>query len=262
MRIAYYSDLHLEFDPGWNIPSDLDADILILAGDIIVFKDFAPLAYLLKDWQKPVLFVAGNHEYYTRIPMQENNEQFQKWLQKELPQVHFLQDEDVSIDGVHFFGGTMWTDFQGSDSTAMFYAAVRMNDFRLICNPKGSIFAPKDSLLLHQNFLRKLEGWFAEKKSGPHVVVTHHAPVRNHNSLYNDSPLQPAFVAFDAEGVIREYEPTLWICGHTHECDTQQIGNTRIVSNQLGYPMKQGGFECEGFDERKVEEVFGSLFLQ
>ena len=67
------------------------------------------------------------------------------------------------------------------------------------------------------------------------------------------------FVAFDVEGVIREYEPTLWIYGHTHECDMQQIGNTRIVSNQLGYPMKQGGFECEGFDERKVEEVFGSL---
>jgi len=39
------------------------------------------------------------------------------------------------------------------------------------------------------------------------------------------------------------------VYGHTHECDEQMIGKTRIISNQLGYPDSSGGFECKDFDE-------------
>lgn len=67
MKIVSYSDLHLEFRHGWSLPSDLDGDILVLAGDIITFKDFTPLETLLRGWEKPALFIAGNHEYYTRF---------------------------------------------------------------------------------------------------------------------------------------------------------------------------------------------------
>ena len=42
--------------------------------------------------------------------------------------------------------------------------------------------------------------------------------------------------------------------GHTHECDDQTIGKTRIISNQLGYPDNRGGFECAGFD--KMGKIF------
>jgi hypothetical protein len=38
------------------------------------------------------------------------------------------------------------------------------------------------------------------------------------------------------------------VYGHTHECDDQTIGRTRIISNQLGYPGNLGGFECKDFD--------------
>jgi hypothetical protein len=38
------------------------------------------------------------------------------------------------------------------------------------------------------------------------------------------------------------------VYGHTHECDDQMIGRTRIISNQLGYPGNFGGFECMDFD--------------
>jgi hypothetical protein len=31
--------------------------------------------------------------------------------------------------------------------------------------------------------------------------------------------------------------------------DDQTIGRTRIISNQLGYPVNVGGFECKDFDE-------------
>lgn len=69
MRIVTYSDLHLEFGSGWVLPADLYGDVMILAGDIITFKDYAPLDHLLRNWKKPILYVAGNHEYYTQMPM-------------------------------------------------------------------------------------------------------------------------------------------------------------------------------------------------
>lgn len=72
MKIIIYSDLHLDFHHSWRLSPGIDGDILVLAGDIITFKDLTPLAALLRDWDKPVLFIAGNHEYYTRMPMQEN----------------------------------------------------------------------------------------------------------------------------------------------------------------------------------------------
>ncbi len=43
MKIISYSDLHLEFGGGFLPPAETDADIMILAGDIITFRDYAPL---------------------------------------------------------------------------------------------------------------------------------------------------------------------------------------------------------------------------
>ena len=52
--------------------------------------------------------------------------------------------------------------------------------------------------------------------------------------------------------IIEKYQPCLWVYGHTHECDDQMIGKTRIVSNQLGYPKGDGGSECGGFDTNGI----------
>ena len=80
MKLLIYSDLHLEFGSYFRLPEDTDADALVLAGDIITFRDYDPLARLLEGWNKPVLFVAGNHEYYTQTPMDGEEEAFAEWL--------------------------------------------------------------------------------------------------------------------------------------------------------------------------------------
>src|ERR1700683_3403258 len=69
MKIITYSDLHLEFGSGWALPPEADGDVMILAGDVITLKDYHPLDRLLQSWKKPVLYVTGNHEYYTKTPM-------------------------------------------------------------------------------------------------------------------------------------------------------------------------------------------------
>ena len=249
MRIITYSDLHLEFGSGWMLPPDANGDVMILGGDIVTLRDYGPLDQILRKWKKPVLYVTGNHEYYTRRPMNEEDNRFKAWLEDRHPHVKLLLDEEVSIGGVNFFGGTMWTDFNGGDLHAMETARSQMNDYHLIYNSDETSFTPADSIALHKNFASKLLNWFGKNLSGPRVVVSHNAPVINPNSKYKDGPLTPAFNSLDMVEIIGTHQPALWVYGHTHECDDQMIGRTRIISNQLGYPGSLGGFECKDFDE-------------
>ena len=256
MKIISYSDLHLEFEAGWTMPEDIDADLMILAGDIITFKDYSPLTKFLTGWEKPVLYITGNHEYYTRTPIDEEEEVFKKWLEENRPNVTLLRDEFISIDGVHFFGGTMWTNFNGGNEQAMKIAERQVNDFRLIKNSDLSPFKPVDTLGLHDRYVKKLLKWLEADLPGPRVIISHHAPAINPNTQFTGSPLTPAFNSLDMLDIIKKYQPGLWVYGHTHECDDQMIGSTRIISNQLGYPDHMGGFECVNFDEKgKLVEV-------
>jgi len=211
--------------------------------------NYEPFKELLSKWNKPVLFVAGNHEFYTQSPMQNDANDFKAWLLKELPNVTFLQDEEISIDGVHFFGGSMWTDFSNENPLAMQTAERGMNDFRLIVTDKNQSITPLDTVELHKAYVEKLINWFEKPLEGKRVVISHHAPVINPNTMYGGSNLQPAFNSLDMVEIIEKYQPELWAYGHTHECDDQTIGGTRIVSNQLGYPNGLGGFEVLNFDQ-------------
>lgn len=191
-----------------------------------------------------------NHEYYTKRAMREHNGNFNAFLRDSLPQVHFLQNEPVNINGVNFFGGTMRTDFKGEDGLHMRYAENNMSDFRLITANGLRPLSARETIGFHQEFLKALKSWLSKKINGQRVVVTHHVPFENQLSKFLDSPLQPAFIAYDAPPLINKYQPDLWICGHTHESFKHDFGKTQIISNQLGYPLRGGGYESgDDFDK-------------
>ena len=146
----------------------------------------------------------------------------------------------------------MWTDFDGGNIQAMLTAQSEMNDFRLIHNPDHTSFRPVDAATLHHAFVAKLLAWFDRDLTGPRVVISHNAPVINRHTKYRNSPLWPAFNSLDMVKIIEERQPDLWVYGHTHECDDQMIGQTRIISNQLGYTGPSGGFGCRDFDPKGV----------
>lgn len=66
MKIQLASDLHLEFLER-NFPQELlmssatGADLLVLAGDI---HQSTKAVALFADWPVPVVYLAGNHEFY------------------------------------------------------------------------------------------------------------------------------------------------------------------------------------------------------
>ena len=246
MKIISYRDLYLEF--GYMPLRTSDADVLILAGDIITFKDFTPLQKIFESWKKPIIYVVGNHEYYTFSSMHANDETFKDWL-KNYPHVHYLQNSAIAIDGVQFFGGTMWTDFNNADPLAMFSARRALNDYRAIMTDDDNYLTPLYTTILHQEFVEKLMEWFEKTLEGPRVVVTHHSPVMNPTTKYHNSAITAAFNSLDMISYIERYQPCLWVYGHTHECDDQKIGDTRIISNQRGYERIPGHVECQDFDK-------------
>lgn len=244
MQITLYSDLHLEFGVDFK---PIDTDVLILAGDICTFKNFKPLGRLLEDFKKPVLYIAGNHEYYTKEPMEFGRKKLRAFL-NDYPNVTFLENESIAIGDVNFFGGTMWTDF-ANNPLAMSIAHQSMNDYRLIKikdNRFGTKLTPGETVRLHKEYVEKLIEWL-ETTEGKKVVISHHAPVSNPNSDHYDSELQSAYVSLDMIPIILKYKPEIWCYGHVHETYDDVMGVTRLVANCRGYPLRSGGSECRDF---------------
>lgn len=156
MKIITYSDLHLEFGSNFKPPKNSDADLMILAGDIITFKNFKPLSDFLSDWSKPVLYITGNHEYYTRHPMDAGEQAFKDYIATNHPNITWLNNSYFSLNDIHFFGGTMWTDFNKSDTAAVQNARNAMNDFLQIIMPNGQRLTTYDTIKMHEDFKEKL----------------------------------------------------------------------------------------------------------
>ncbi len=268
MKLAIYSDLHLEhsvFEP----PGDLDADLIVLAGDI-----HAPGHNTPKWARRPsifgdklVVYVAGNHEFYGSEYLAQKRliaKESERWG------IHALDARAVVIDGVRFLGCTLWTDFElgivqpdgklrTDKAWSMGTSEQFMNDYALIKlklrldGPSGErkrLLRTVDTLAFHRRERAWLEEELARSFDGPTVVVTHHAPHRL--SLAAEYAMDEISGAYVNELPASFFEvPVLWIHGHTHTSFDYRVGNCRVVCNPRGYPERWNDrHENEAFDAR------------
>lgn len=256
MKILVYSDLHLEFGNSFMPPEDSDADLMILAGDIITFQDFKPLKNFLSKWDKQVLYVTGNHEYYTSLPMDAGELAFKMFITENAVNIKWLKDNELSYRDVAFFGGTMWTDFNGGSYSFMLRAKRSMNDYYYIVKENGGWLDPLDTIIMHEKFKEKLIVFLEENKDKKRVIISHHAPVLNPKTMWaGDVSMQAAYNSLDMIEIIEKYQPDLWIYGHTHECDDQMVGKTRIISNPFGYTRIGDESHIKDFDPKGMEII-------
>jgi predicted phosphodiesterase len=247
MKIHLLSDLHAEFAA--FDPPRTDADVVVLAGDTSTGTKGIVLA---RTWfpDQPLLYVAGNHEYYGESIPRLNHK---LRAAADASGVHFLENREVEIGGVRFLGCALWTDFElfGERHHSMAAAQAAMNDFRLIrVDPEYRRFRPHDARAIHHGSLRWLMERLDEPFDGATVVVTHHAPsLRSVHPRFRDHPATPAY-ATDLEWLL-DGRAAVWIHGHTHLCADYEIGGTRVICNQRGYPDDA----VEGFDPGKIIEV-------
>mgnify|MGYP000400991425 CR=1 FL=1 len=237
IRILILSDLHLEFGE-WTPPS-VDADVVVLAGDISKYDQGI---WWAKEYFTPesTVILAGNHEYY--------GAEYHDTLaacRKSASQIgcHFLENDSVVIAGVRFIGATLWTDFRlnGDGDVqrhSMEVARMMMNDFHDIHWAEGERsrgFQPSDAVALHEVSRVYLERELTTKFAGPTVVATHYLPSRQSIAeRFLGDPLNPAFCV-ELISIIERTQPELWVHGHSHDSCDYQIGRTRVVCNPRGY---------------------------
>lgn len=250
MKLNILSDLHLS-QGELPLPEN-DADLVILAGDL--GRPARAMAWASRI-PKPVLYVAGNHEFYGGSI--EGGVAELKQLCAGT-RIRVLDCEAVVIGGVRFLGATLWTDFRLEDAGAAREAAMSeatrfMRDFSVV-RIDGVPFTPQASAGLFDAQAAWLEARLAEPHAGPTVVVTHHAPSpRSIHPRFAGSPLNACFVS-DAERLIDERRVQLWIHGHTHDSFDYRVAGTRVLCNARGY-AKDGVNENPAFDANLLVEI-------
>lgn len=239
MKIQLVSDLHLEFlarsfpDERLILPA-YEADILVLAGDI---ANGTRAIDLFRGWPVPVLYVAGNHEFY-------NNafEQVRADLRRAAAgtAIHFLDNDVVDMGGVRFLGCTLWTDYRPSygksQQELMANAEASLNDHYLIRTQEGR-FSAANALNEHEQSRRWLEHELTKAYDGKTVVITHHAPhPLSIHPRYADDPTTAAFVS-DLSGLLPKAD--MWLHGHVHDSFDYLAQGCRVVANPRGYALNR-----------------------
>jgi len=242
MTLLVLSDLHLEnghFEPQEDAVTA--ADVIVLAGDIHPAPNGIEWARQMFG-DKPIVYVAGNHEYFdceidaALVLMRQ--------VAKECD-VHFLENDSVTIHGIRFLGCTFWTDFEfyglERKQTLMEMSDKRWPDYIGRIQSRRSItgrLSPELTIQRHLESRAWLQAQLPLGDRAKTVVITHHYP--------NGKSTQPKFVGDELNVVFGSHIPVelvrqagLWIHGHTHHHVDYRIGDskqsTRVIANPRGY---------------------------
>ena len=254
MKLAIASDLHVEFGD-INLVNEQGADVLILAGDIVMLKDLdkqsergetARNFFKRVSFQFPrTLYVMGNHEHYSG-DFAKGPERFQNFCNHHaITNITLLDKQSVIIDGYDFYGGTLWTDFNDMDTMTMHNAETAMNDYHGVKNSDDTVswkFLPKHALRDHTRMVGYLQTCmdnYRESKRTDNrvVVITHHAPSRSsvHEKYAHDRLMNGNFYSDLDAFILANPQIQLWVHGHMHDPFDYGIGGTRVVCNPRGY---------------------------
>ncbi len=268
MRLHILSDLHIEFAP--FEPTAVDADLVVLAGDIHVGTTALQWARNAFP-NKQILFVPGNHEFYGYDIQRLGREM--RALARDLGIIYM--DNDVAAfheHGVRIIGSPLWTDFElfgssaGAVASAQKAAGIHIRDFGAIRHGVGYL-TPAKTVDFHSAAKEFIAAELEKPFDGKTVVVTHHCPAwASVHPRYQADIVSAAFASRCEDLVAKAH---LWIHGHTHSTVDTRVGDQfdrgRIVCNPRGYPQGYlrdrasrlaSTFENPEFDPGLVVEIY------
>lgn len=232
------------------------SDVAVCAGDIGVLTKPAQLeGYFakMKDSAEHVIWVLGNHEFYGG----DYNETLDQANDLANKNDIILMDEALGtdnkvIDGVTFWGSTLWTDLKDGDYFVVNKIGHGMNDFHVITDGDKA-FTAHTSMEINKRTRDKIN-YDAD------VVITHHHPLLRKHCRFPFSDITYGFCNDGLEQQIYDSKVKLWMFGHTHDSTSEILNGTHVISNQQGYPRKnwqEGTYTYEGdkFDPRLILEI-------
>lgn len=216
-----------------DVVAQAERDLLLVAGDLA--EGTRAFDWLREQAEfSPVVFLAGNHEYYG-YDIDEMDKIYTEFSDSH-PNIHFLQCGVYEQEGVRIAGCTLWTDFTDVDgyhrrhverSMTDFSGAIRMGDKRFTTDMSAMINMKHRNWLLQQTDID--------------IVVTHHAPSDQSITDYwkeNGALLNPGF-AGNSEDIMDALSPTYWIHGHMHSFlrywHEGKVDGIQVLCNPRGY---------------------------
>lgn len=237
MKIQYASDLHLEFGANSQYlrkhPLDVVGDILLLAGDsgylgVSQFNNHPFWDWASEHYTK-VIAILGNHELYAGFDINGLSESLELKLRDN---VSLYYNNTIQLtDRIDLIISTLWSYINPLDA---FATERSVNDFHYISNGDERLTAERfnEEYFRCLNYIKKS----VAKSSAEHIIVmTHHVPsFRLMSEEFIGSRINGAFTS-ELGNYIADSRIAYWIYGHSHRNIDGMIGNTKCLSNQLGY---------------------------
>lgn len=239
MNIQIASDLHLEFPENrkWLKDNPLlpVGEVLLLAGDIISDKHKKKAKFFydyIESKFKLIISIMGNHEFYYG----QVNYAYPSY-NKVIANNHYKLNNQICIfEDIKIISSTLWS-YIPKDKEKYLYKIV--NDYKLIYKKE---YSDKINIMIDEtNYFNKISIDFLKEElnknfNGKIIILTHHLPsfkciIKDYDDVDN---MKYAF-ASDLDYLVMENKINLWVFGHIHESVDLKIGNTRFVSNPLGY---------------------------
>ena len=250
--------MHIEMG-AWQGPS-VSSHVVVCAGDIGLVNNLPQLKKYFDDVKQTtdnIIWVLGNHEFYNADYPKALADAYE-FAQKE--GIHLLDEalgtENLVLDGVTFWGSTLWTDLKEEDWFVMRKIGHGMNDFQIIGNSAkglGKGFTAMDSVEINKRTRKKIN-WDAD------VIVTHHHPLLREHSRFPLSDITYGFCNTGLEQQIIDCKAKFWMFGHTHDTTSEILNGTHVISNQQGYPRRDWHtglmtYETENFDTALILDI-------
>lgn len=244
-----FSDIHLEIIKSNKLDMIMEnniplirpkAPILILDGDIgklseDKFKEF--IKYCSDNWVH-VLYVLGNHEYYSSHSYEVMNSRYREFFAS-FPNVHLLDNSSIEINGYIFYGFTAWTEPLFSNASV---ASQYINDYNFIKGKGGKKITIEEIRDLSIEGITKFKEFITSTESTNIIVITHFPPLREGTSdpSYSGNMLNGYFTwdnLLKQNNIGMRYASKIkcWCSGHTHWSYDFIRNGVRFIANQIGY---------------------------
>lgn len=235
VKLQIASDLHIEYNHN-DVPDPLNyvipkAEVLVLAGDIGSLYRIKQLRGFLEKVCKlfqVVLYVPGNHEFYTvhdyKPLSYKSLEKRLASLGESISNLYILNRSSVRIDDTCIVGCTLWTE----PECVVPHYIIKVKEM----NTKG--YRKQHEKDLH--YIKRMIEYCKQEKYNM-VVITHHPPSKRTLQGAKKRQRFQSLYATDLEDILIKENMGTWICGHTHKnFDFVTRGRCRVVSNQKGKP--------------------------
>ena len=260
MRIQYVSDLHLEFSKNrqWiaEHPLEVTGDVLLIAGDTAYLdlpnsKNDTYSEYEFWDWASQhysqVIVCFGNHDFYGYYDLSSMPQGFCKQIRHN---VHAYYNSVVHMEDVDIIVSTLWSKIEPQNA---FQTQQSVSDFYCIMYDGHGLTAD-DFNHEHERCLAFIKQAVSESEAKKIIVLTHHVPTQLCTALeFLNSTINGAFTV-ELGDFIADSRINYWIYGHSHRNIKAQIGDTLIISNQLGY-ISHNEYLTNGFNPSSMIEL-------